>query len=350
MAENLLSNLSLKGLKTWQKVAIIGGGLGVAGLAYYETRKKASEDSAAQADTTSANASSGTPATVTDPTTGQSYSSTAIDPATGLTYEEEIDDYGSVEGAEFAYGDNSGTGLESEYSPTDETIPYDGDGTTTPTPSTGYADNADWVTAVESGLGEIGYTQADVANALDAWFAGQSLTSQEAEIVNDAKAEYGNPPSGSYPVTLAPSTVNTTISVPNVVGRTDLDTAEGIITSAGLKAAATGDSPTGNKGSVTSQSPTAGTSVSKGSTVTLTYTVPDTTTTTTAQVTIPNEVGQEADVAQPRLSALGLTSTLSGPAFKAGTGAVRVITAMSPKAGTKVNKGTKVTLTYKISN
>jgi hypothetical protein len=63
------------------------------------------------------------------------------------------------------------------------------------------------------------------------------------------------------------------VAVPNVVGRKDLDTAKGMITAKGLKAASTGNGA-GNKGSVTAESPKAGTSVPLGSTVTLTYTVP----------------------------------------------------------------------------
>jgi hypothetical protein len=89
-----------------------------------------------------------------------------------------------------------------------------------------------------------------------------------------------------------------TIAVPNVVGRKDLDTAEGIIKSAGLVADAAGDPGTGNKGSVTSQTPTAGTKVAAGSTVTITYTVPGssggggtgTTTKTTPKPAMPSGV------------------------------------------------------------
>jgi hypothetical protein len=65
-----------------------------------------------------------------------------------------------------------------------------------------------------------------------------------------------------------------TVTVPDVIGRTDLDTAEGVITAAGLVAAAKGDSGVGNKGSVTAESPAGGSSALKGSTVTITYTVP----------------------------------------------------------------------------
>lgn len=62
--------------------------------------------------------------------------------------------------------------------------------------------------------------------------------------------------------------------VPDVLTRRDLAFAEHLITSAGFKAKAEGDSGAGNLGSVTSQSPSGGTMARTGSTVTLTYTVP----------------------------------------------------------------------------
>lgn len=71
--------------------------------------------------------------------------------------------------------------------------------------------------------------------------------------------------SSAVPVTPVPATV------PDVVGRTDLGTAESIIKAAGFVARATGDSPVGNKGEVITQSPAAGATADKGSTVTLDY-------------------------------------------------------------------------------
>jgi len=63
------------------------------------------------------------------------------------------------------------------------------------------------------------------------------------------------------------------VVVPNEIGRTDLATAEAGIRAAGLVPKAVGSSGAGNKGKVTAESPAAGTKVTKGSTVTLTYTV-----------------------------------------------------------------------------
>lgn len=74
---------------------------------------------------------------------------------------------------------------------------------------------------------------------------------------------------------------------------------------------------------------------------------PGPTTAGSSDVVVPNLIGEAADQAQPALSAIGLTSDLSGPTFKAGQG-TRIIAFQNPQAGATVAKGTKVTLGYKI--
>lgn len=119
----------------------------------------------------------------------------------------------------------------------------------------------------------------------------------------------------------------TEVTVPSVIGRKDLGTAESIIKAAGLVAKATGDSPVGNDGEVTAQSPAAGTKVESGSTVTLTYTV---------DVEVPNLIGR-TDLAfiESLVKDAGLSISNTGK-----------VTSQSPKAATKVHKGTAVTVTY----
>jgi hypothetical protein len=130
-----------------------------------------------------------------------------------------------------------------------------------------------------------------------------------------------------------------TVVVPNVIGRTDLDTAEGVITDAGLVAKAAGDSGVGNKGEVTAESPAAGTSVPAGSTVTLTY--------TDAEVTVPSEIGRtDLSTAEAAIRAAGLVVKAAGDS---GVGNKGKVTAESPSAGTKVAKGSTVTLTYTVT-
>jgi peptidoglycan hydrolase-like protein with peptidoglycan-binding domain len=80
------------------------------------------------------------------------------------------------------------------------------------------------------------------------------------------------PPAPPAPVKPVPATV------PDVIGRVDLGTAEAILVAAGFVVDAKGDNATGNKGSVTAQDPAAGATADKGTVVTVTYTVvPDVT-------------------------------------------------------------------------
>ena len=196
MAESLLKNLDLSGLKTWQKVAIIGGGLGIAGLGYYEVKKK----NAASA-TTAGNATASNGQTVTDPSTGDVYPAAADDPATGQTYAMEISEYGSVAAAETALASEDVSGYNS-VAAVDET-PVSAAGT-------GYSSNAAWSQAVTSGLTDIGYSSTDIATALGLYLAGKALSPDQQTIVYDALAEYGPPPVGTYGVIAAPNTVTGT--------------------------------------------------------------------------------------------------------------------------------------------
>jgi uncharacterized protein YqgV (UPF0045/DUF77 family) len=71
--------------------------------------------------------------------------------------------------------------------------------------------------------------------------------------------------------------------------------------------------------------------------------------TTNPTVTVPNVIGQDVTNAQQNLSEVGLKSTLSGPPTTV-EGEVREVSAMTPSAGSKVNDGTTIKLTYKIAN
>jgi hypothetical protein len=126
--------------------------------------------------------------------------------------------------------------------------------------------------------------------------------------------------------------------VPNEIGRTDLATAEAGIRAAGLVAKAAGASAVGNLGSVTAESPAVGTTLAIGATVTLTYTLP--------KVTVPSEIGRtDLATAEAGIRAAGLVPRAVG---SSGVGNKGKVTAESPAAGTKVNKGSTVTLTYTV--
>jgi hypothetical protein len=126
--------------------------------------------------------------------------------------------------------------------------------------------------------------------------------------------------------------------VPNEIGRTDLATAEAGIKAAGLVAKAAGASGAGNLGKVTAESPAAGTTVAIGTTVTLTYTLP--------KVTVPSEIGRtDLATAEAGIRAAGLVPRAVG---SSGVGNKGKVTAESPVAGSKVAKGSTVTLTYTV--
>jgi len=133
---------------------------------------------------------------------------------------------------------------------------------------------------------------------------------------------------------------STAITVPNEVGRTDLNTAETAITAAGLVPVAAGASGQGNHGTVTSQSPAAGSVVTAGTSVTLTYTLDS------GYVTVPNEVGRtDLATAEAGITAAGLVPKAAGDS---GAGNKGSVTSESPAAGSVVATGSTVTLTYTV--
>ena len=183
-------------------------------------------------------------------------------------------------------------------------------------------------------FGQVAYTSASYNNAT----AYTSSNTTPIELVQNGMEADGVGALGSggaFTVTYGTPTV----VVPNVIGRTDLATAESVITGAGLKAKATGDSATGNKGKVTAESPAAGTSVPAGTTVTLTYTDP--------KVSVPNVIGRtDLATAESVITGAGLKAKATGDS---GAGNKGKVTAESPSAGAKVAKGSTVTITYTVT-
>lgn len=342
---------AFKGLKKWQQGAVVVGGVVVVGgFALYERKQKA----AAAAATPAADASGATAQTagdlVTDPTTGQTYPAESVDPATGLTYATEIQEYGSVAAADEEGAEEGDSAIEEGLTQTE----YDEE---TGQSGAGSASNADWVTEVESALEQLGYSDTDIQQGLARYFSSSPQgTAADGtnlyQMMDTAIGEFGPPPSGTYALikggATAPGPGASSVTVPNVVGRADLDTAEGIITAAGLVAHAAGDSGAGNKGKVTSQSPAAGSTVSEGSSVTLTYTVAAAATApASGDVTVPNEVGRtDLDTAKGMITAAGLKASASAASVAASKGNKGKVTSQSPAAGAKVAKGTTVTLVY----
>src|SRR5271165_502251 len=228
------------------------GGLGAIGGYIWWKKRNASTASAAS--TTDPNA--------IDPATGIPYSQEggAIDPATGVPY---ADEYGGTSGA---YGTQPGA--LGTYDPlTGQYIP--GIGQTTPPVQ--IATNAEWAQAAESYLVSQGYDPVTTAAAIGAYLIGGTLTSDQYAIVQAALAFEGQPPTSVPPpkTTGGGGTGQGTISVPNVVNHSS-HVAVALITAAGLTAVLDPPTPTGMDGIISAQSPTAGTKVTAGTTVTLT--------------------------------------------------------------------------------
>jgi hypothetical protein len=180
-------------------------------------------------------------------------------------------------------------------------------------------------------FGKVAYTSASYNGGTD--YASSNTAPIELEqdgTLTDTVGALGA--GGAFTVTYVKA-------VPSEIGRTDLATAEAGIKAAGLVAKAAGASAVGNKGSVTAESPAAGTIVAAGTTVTLTYTLP--------KVAVPSEIGRtDLATAEAGIRAAGLVPRAVGAS---GAGNKGKVTAESPAAGTKVAKGSTVTLTYTVA-
>jgi hypothetical protein len=260
-----------KGLSRTQVYAVIAGSALLLGIIEWRHHKSAG---------TWNPFSKGNPAgtgTTIDPVTGMAYSQDNVtDPVTGLTYLAEAQQYGSVQAAESSvsqFGQTSDTGTGTGVQPA-------GGGAGSSNASTGsvssstYTSNAAWAQAATAGLADIGYPETDVATALGDYLTGTPLTPDQVNYVQAALAEFGNPPIGSFQIIRQP--IHTPgpdmKSVPYVVGL-DVVEAQRDITDAGLKSSVSG--PAWKVGHdtriVTASAPVAGTKLTPGSNVKLTY-------------------------------------------------------------------------------
>ena len=337
---------AFKGLKPWQQGAVaVGGIVVVGGFVLYERKAKAAAATAAATPAAPAATSASVAGMVTDPSTGQSYPIDDTDPLTGLTYGTEIQEYGSVGAAdEQATANGAAAGQEGlNQTQYDEETGQSAGSTTS---------NAQWVAEVESALSQLGYSDADIQQGLARYFSSspQGIAKDGVnlyQMMDTAIGEFGPPPSGTYALIKgggSPGPGADSVEVPDEVGREDLATAEAGIKAAGLVPRAAGDSAKGNKGKVTAQDPKAGSTVSKGSAVTLTYTVSGSTPPPAGDFTVPNVVGRkDLRTAEALIKKAGLTPKAAGDSPVGNKGSV---TSQDPKAGAKVAKGATVTLTY----
>jgi hypothetical protein len=275
--ENPFKNLSKP-----QLYAVVGGGTLITGFIFIQHHKSTGSWNpfSSKSSTTAGTTSAGT-ATSIDPVTGLAYSEDDMtDPITGLTYLAEAEQYGSVATADSsvsAYGASSASGSGIPVNPAS---PVASGSVNTVQGSTVYTSNAAWAQAVEAGLTDVGYSSTDIASALGAYLTQQPVDSTQANIISVAIAEYGNPPVGNLQIITEPASKSSTtttgtspstpvkVQVPDVKGDT-IDAAEKLITAVGLKSHINQVLKGGTSYYINSQTPGAGTSIAKGSTVDL---------------------------------------------------------------------------------
>jgi beta-lactam-binding protein with PASTA domain/V8-like Glu-specific endopeptidase len=187
----------------------------------------------------------------------------------------------------------------------------------------------------------VGLTQAAATAAITgAGLTVGNVTTQASPTVPAGSVISQSPPAGTSvtagsAVNLVISSGPAPVSVPNVVGLTQA-AATAAITGAGLTVGnvTTQASPTVPAGTVISQSPSAGTSVTSGSAVTLVV---------SSGPSVPNVVGLTQAAATSAITGAGLTlgsvTRQTSPTVPAGT-----VISQSPSAGTSVTAGSAVNL------
>jgi eukaryotic-like serine/threonine-protein kinase len=128
-----------------------------------------------------------------------------------------------------------------------------------------------------------------------------------------------------------------TVTVPNVVGMTEAN-ARSTLEQAGFQVTSTSaPSDTTPSGSVSAQSPSAGTGAPKGSTVTITVSTGPSTT------TVPDEVGQEKQVASDDLKANGFKVKIVNVAVS-DPGQDNIVQDQDPSGGSQAPSGSTITI------
>jgi hypothetical protein len=202
-----------------------------------------------------------------------------IDPATGYV-QGSAEDQAALAGAQSAAQPYDTTGLGAGLGGY-----YYGPGGATQTsanpPGPGnFADNAEWSQYALAYLtGTLNADAGTAGAALGAYLAGQDITPAQQTIVEEAEAVAGQPPQagpGGYPprirlvaATKPPKPAE--VTVPNVAGKTSA-AADAELKKAGLKESGTPHGTiAGHTWVVRTQTPKAGSKVTKGTTVHLTF-------------------------------------------------------------------------------
>lgn len=278
-AKPAAGTIDIGGHKVKKSTAYLAGAAG-AGVIVIAVMRKRSAASAAAASTASA--------LVTDPAGNQC---ATLDPATGYcpgTAADTAAQQAAAVGSSADYADAGGGGGGSGYYYTPPTTGTSGTGSAVPA----FQDNASWGQYVETALGSNGSDA--IAAAIAKYLSGQPVTEAQQTTIEEAIALANTPPvtgtNGDPPsMTLlsAPASTGTTsttsttgtgttsaapvmVRVPNIVSDSAVN-ASSALQSVGLLMSPEPAAVAGKTHVITGQTPKAGASAAKGSTVTITY-------------------------------------------------------------------------------
>jgi PASTA domain len=262
-----------------QIYAVIGGSLLLGGYLEIKHHKSTGSWNPFGGSSSSSSASG----SAIDPVTNLPYSEDdTIDPITNLPYLQEAEQYGSVAAAEAdvsSYGASSSTGSGVGVSPASGTG-SDGTSTTATGAVTAntYTSDAAWEQAAVAGLTDIGYDSQTVSNALGAYLTNTPVTAAQKVIIDAAIGEFGPSPT-SHQIILVSTTPpgKTMVKVPSDLIGQEQEAAFGILSAAGLKPKTTTPAEKGKVLYVQTVNPAQGSSVTPGSTVTVSSKVKTTT-------------------------------------------------------------------------
>jgi hypothetical protein len=277
-----MADVHVPGIGNVKKGYVIAGAgaiVVIVGIAYMRHKNAASTSAAS-------NAASSTGGTVTDPAGNVC---AALDPASGYCpgspedeqYQEQesaglgdtgegYDEYPGGGAGQYEVEDANGN-FCTQLDPTTGLCPVASTGGTTGG-STNVTTNAQWVVEAEEQLGNTSTIQAALGYAL----SGSPITPAQKNLFMEAVGLLGPPPQGYPPLNVQGSSSggggasgSSNVKVPNVKGMRAATVAIPALTAAGLKAHTSPTIQKTHEYTVVSQTPAAGKSVAKGSTVDL---------------------------------------------------------------------------------
>ena len=189
-----------------------------------------------------------------------------------------------------------------------------------------------------------GLTEKSAVNRLDKAHLVAAVSHQRSDTVAEGKVISSSPSNGiqvkvGSTVHLIVSNGKTQVVVPNLVGKSSQDAAQNSLQAVGLTLGTVTEQESTDKdpGTVLSQDPTPDTKVDKGSSV-------DIVVAKAGKVPVPDETGKDQAEALNDLQDLGFTVSFDEQAVTTVSDDGKVLS-QNPKAGKKVDKGTRVTLT-----